>query len=925
MQKIKNQLIFFILSLFLIVSGVPSFAQNEANVWLINHGLQLNFNSGQPELLEFDGGTEFGSSICDDQGNLLLYSDGRRIWNKNHEVIVNGNDIINQDTRIQTLPFFLPHPEKEGWFVFIYEEITHELDERRKYGNTLYYGEINAKAHNGKGEFVTQKVFIHDNYHSRPTIAGYCNNSYYWLAIDRNENVIEGIGRDRIYFYRIDEDGLHKKPVINGKFKIGHSGYYRFSPNGDKLFFATFGNGYDNGQFVSDFNFQTGELYNFRRMEIDDATRCEFSPNSQFFYFFNGRSFFQMDARYTNPAHFNNSVDTLFTLKRAGGQEANGWDLRLAPDGKIYFNYYDYDSGERKVGRIHFPNRKGMECMPELDVLTFPTSNIRIPDFMPGFFREKLPEPLDEVFPDAGEDQKLCPGDIVFLGKENQPEAFYSWMPEKFVSDYFSAQTELIAPPHNNATEIDTFTLRATDGNCWLNFDEVEITRFPENLPLEISGSWSVCPFVEEVDYRVDNNQYNYIPVWLVEGGEIVSGQGTDSIKVNWGETNFEARVGVFSENSFGCNSDTTWFPVQINVELLTETPNGPDELCLADAQNVRYHIQNTNGSVYDWTANGGEIVSGQKTNQVVVTWFGEGEHTLFVEETSTTIDTVCFGESEPLRVNIINDSLDIELKNVSFNLENNVEISYHSEKLTPHRHILHIVSNGEETGRIVEENLSGWNDYDGSTLHFTIKEQLESETIRLRVNNSCDEVMWSNPLQSIVLKVLAVFGQQVRLDWNTNRFWETNRVKYELWHAENEPENWKLAVEDLNELRFDFLNTGMGLTHFFRIKAINIDEDIVSWSNWVKAELEDVIEIPDVFTPNGDGFNDIWEIPNIRFHDLQRAVVFNRHGQKVFECQNEFIPWDGKQRGKIIQGTYFYELVFTDGNVKRGQVTVLQ
>src|SRR5690606_10185027 len=203
--------------------------------------------------------------------------------------------------------------------------------------------------------------------------------------IDRNENVIEGIGRDRIYFYRIGEDGLHKKPVINGKFKIGHSGYYRFSPNGDKLFFATFGNGYDNGQFVSDFNFQTGELYNFRRMEIDDATRCEFSPNSQFFYFFNGRSFFQMDARYTNPAHFNNSVDTLFTLNRAGGQEANGWDLRLAPDGKIYFNYYDYDSGERKVGRIHFPNRKGMECLPELDVLTFPTSNIRIPEFMPGF------------------------------------------------------------------------------------------------------------------------------------------------------------------------------------------------------------------------------------------------------------------------------------------------------------------------------------------------------------------------------------------------------------------------------------------------------------------------------------------------------------------------------------------------------------
>jgi gliding motility-associated-like protein len=924
MRKIKNQLIFFILSLFLVISGFPIFAQNEANVWLINNGLQLNFDSGQPELLEFKGQTEFGSSICDKEGNFLLYSDGRKIWNKNHEVIVSGNNLIGKDSWIQNLPFFLPHPEKEGWFIFIYEEMTYWI-QGGKYGNTLYYGEINTKAHGGKGEFVTQNVFIHDNYHSHPTIAGYCNNSYYWLAIDRNENVISDINRDRIYFYRIDENGVNKTPVINGELENGNSGGYRFSPNGDKLFFATYGTLNADGQFVTDFNFKTGELYNFRRVNFDDALRNVFSPNSRFFYFFSGLHLCQLDTRYTDPRHFNHSVDTLLTLQKSAAQGNNGQDLRLAPDGKIYFVYTDSRMGERKLGRIRFPNSKGMECMPELDVLTFPTSNIRIPEFMPGFFRKKLPEPLDEVFPDAGEDQELCPGDIVFLGKENQPEAFYSWIPEKFISDYYTAQTELKAPPHYNATEIDTFTLRATDGNCWLNFDEVEITRFPENLPLEIGGSWSVCPFVEEVDYRTENNNYSYNPVWLVEGGEIVSGQGADSIKVNWGETNFEAKVGVFSVNSFGCNSDTTWFPVRINVELLTEKPNGPNEICIAKAQSVKYLIHNTNGSVYDWTANGGEIVMGQGTNRVVVNWLTEGVHSLIVKETSTTIDTVCYGESEMLQVTVINDSLNIELENVSFNSENNVEIVYRSDKLTPHRHVLYIVSNGEETGRIVEDNLSGWNDYDGSTLHFTIKEQLESETIRLRVHNSCNEIMWSNPLQTIVLKVVTVFGQQVRLAWNENRFWEMNRVKYELWHAENETESWELVVEDLNELRFDFLNTGMGLTHFFRIKAIHIDEDKVSWSNWVKAELEDVIEIPDVFTPNGDGFNDKWEIPNIRFHELQRATIYNRHGQKVFECRNEYIPWDGMNNGKVIQGTYFYELVFGDGTIKHGQLTILQ
>jgi hypothetical protein len=276
----------------------------------------------------------------------------------------------------------LPHPGKEGWYIFIYEEMTYWIRDG-KYGNTLYYGEINTNASNGRGELVTREVFVHDNYHSGPTIAGYCSNSYYWLAIDRNENVITDIHSDRIYFYRIDENGLTETPVINGKLAIGSSGGYRFSPNGDKLFFAIGGDPYGNGQYVSDFNFSNGELYNLRRVEFNDAYRNEFSPDSRFFYFFSGLQLCQMDARFTGSVNFNNSIDTLLTLQLPAGQENNGWDLRLAPDGRIYFTYIDRQSGERKLGRIRFPNQKGMASGPELDVLTFPTLNIRIPDFMP--------------------------------------------------------------------------------------------------------------------------------------------------------------------------------------------------------------------------------------------------------------------------------------------------------------------------------------------------------------------------------------------------------------------------------------------------------------------------------------------------------------------------------------------------------------
>ena len=64
-----------------------------------------------------------------------------------------------------------------------------------------------------------------------------------------------------------------------------------------------------------------------------------------------------------------------------------------------------------------------------------------------------------------------------------------------------------------------------------------------------------------------------------------------------------------------------TDFPVRINVELITETPNGPNDLCVAEAKNVTYKIKNTNGSVYEWIAEGGDVVSGQGTNNVTVNW----------------------------------------------------------------------------------------------------------------------------------------------------------------------------------------------------------------------------------------------------------------------------------------------------------------
>lgn len=74
-------------------------------------------------------------------------------------------------------------------------------------------------------------------------------------------------------------------------------------------------------------------------------------------------------------------------------------------------------------------------------------------------------------------------------------------------------------------------------------------------------------------------------------------------------------------------------------------------------------------------------------------------------------------------------------------------------------------------------------------------------------------------------------------------------------------------------------------------------------------------LKIPNIFTPNGDGFNDYFEIgyaDGQPINDLNeyflshKLVIFNRWGKVVYESTNYQNDWDG---GKLPDGTYFYVL----------------
>jgi len=90
-----------------------------------------------------------------------------------------------------------------------------------------------------------------------------------------------------------------------------------------------------------------------------------------------------------------------------------------------------------------------------------------------------------------------------------------------------------------------------------------------------------------------------------------------------------------------------------------------------------------------------------------------------------------------------------------------------------------------------------------------------------------------------------------------------------------------------------------------------------------------DQIAVYNTFTPNGDGKNDSWGVPDLRFYSGVQIVVMERSGQRVFSTDNPDRRWDGTSiyNGRELPvGTYYWIIeVKETGEVRRGMLNLLR
>ncbi len=106
-----------------------------------------------------------------------------------------------------------------------------------------------------------------------------------------------------------------------------------------------------------------------------------------------------------------------------------------------------------------------------------------------------------------------------------------------------------------------------------------------------------------------------------------------------------------------------------------------------------------------------------------------------------------------------------------------------------------------------------------------------------------------------------------------------------------------------------------------FQIK----DANACSASKYVY--LEAAIYAPDFFTPNGDGYNDKWEIGGLYHYPSAYITLFDRYGKILYESHGTDFSWDGTYAGKPLSSDTYWYIIELGGEAKpvNGRVSIIR
>lgn len=340
------------LFVFLFLFTINSYSQNEDINWYFGDSAAISFKSGIPVLLNNCAlyCADNSSTVSDSLGNLLFYTNGMTVWNKNHVVMSNGLGLLGSNNSGQCA-LIVKQPKSHLYYIFTNDQLNGAKGFR--------YSIVDIAQNAGLGAVTTKNVLLFSPCTEKVDAMYDQGSDSYWICTHTWASA-------SFNCYNLTSAGLNSIPVVStiGSVNDGGSPYgynamgqLTFSPNGTTVASGV----YDNGTIeLFDFNSSTGVLSNARTIAgFPYIWGIAFSPDNSKLYItqWTSNNLTQFDL---NAGSISNIMASATIVGHATSTNPNysaGY-LQLAHDHKIYVARFQMNY----IGVINNPNALGNLC-----------------------------------------------------------------------------------------------------------------------------------------------------------------------------------------------------------------------------------------------------------------------------------------------------------------------------------------------------------------------------------------------------------------------------------------------------------------------------------------------------------------------------------------------------------------------------------
>lgn len=900
-----------ITSLILCVFSICVFAQRQASNWYFGYGAGVQFNLASNSITSVNNGqlstNEGCSSISDEFGNLLFYTDGTTVWNKNHSTMTNGFGLFGDNSSTQSA-IIVPKPDDENiYYIFTVDTSIGQTDPN----NGFNYSIVDMTLGGGLGEVTQKNVNLLQHCSEKLTaVLKDCITKSIWVITFASEDGTSE-AYNTFHTFEVSNTGVNTASITStfpSLFIGDRRGYLKVSPDGTKMANANAVSGLQ----IFDFDSSTGLVTNMEELSINSNASpypygVEFSPNSELLYVHAYNNFFDFENRENNEDPSNHtSVLSQFNMMAPDIQasqiildERNLYrgGLQLGPNGKIYRALSaTYNQGLPYLGVINNPNNIGAASNYQHNAISLSPNNSSqgLPPFIASFFNQQIDIIKNG---ESSTNLDLCEGDTYMLTSVDIPGGTYSWTLDEVPLSETDFDLEVTQSGHYEVY------IDPNNGDC-----AIEGSAFVLFNPNPAASNHTILQCDE------DGVKDGYTLFNLTEANTGLTGNDK-ALSVKFyidSERTKEIDGNSFSNTS---NPQTIYVKIINNKtqcfsysELIlevsvTESNDTSIEVCDDDGVEDGYYLFN----LRDFE---NKLVNGLPSG-LDISYFETYENALLEQNalTSSFTNTTPYNQTIYARVENANNCYGIseislivnQLPNISIEDLTYYCLNYFPQTISINAGILDNPSNytynwstGEDTYNI---EINEAKEYTVTVTNSNMCSKIR--TIKVEPSNlaTIDNIEIKDASQNNVITIVAS-GE--------------GTYQYQLLDEKN---NVYASYQDSNV----FENVFPGIYSI-------IIKDTKNDCGTTLPEKVSVIGFPKFLTPNNDGFHDTWQVYGVSsmFQPNTKIKIFDRYGKLIKELSPLGKGWDGHFNGeKLPSDDYWFSVILQDGRIFKSHFTL--